>query len=195
MVNYAITQIKLDPTVSALDRNYVIDMLNSQKNNPEIDRKVVQNIMAEVQRVSAQAVVDLANEGKIDQKVANMFTRRIITTPNRNMKFMTRIKYIFKFQSRRFKVRKKVARTKRNARPNVQAKSRQEIHNEKHSNQSALSRIAMFWELWTPILDQNLKNDEKQWLLLIFYFAVPTVFRQDGERTDSRIRTQKEIRY
>lgn len=179
MVNYAITQIKLDPTVSALDRNYVIDMLNSQKNNPEIDRKVVQNIMAEVQRVSAQAVVDLANEGKIDQKVANMFTRRIITTPNRNMKFMTRIKYIFKFQSRRFKVRKKVARTKRNARPNVQAKSRQEIHNEKHRI-SQLIKNAMF-ESVNTYLDQ-IENDENSGS--VNFIRSSYSFRQERGKTD-----------
>jgi Na+/H+ antiporter len=143
MVNYAITQVKQDPTISTLDRNYVIDMLNSQKSNTEIDRKVVQEVMSKAQQASVQAVVDLANEGKIDQKIANRFSRRMVTMPNRRIGFITRMRYIFKFQIKRFKTRKKAARLKEEATQTVPSKSRQEIHDERHKiNQ--LIKNAMF---------------------------------------------------
>lgn len=73
MVDYAIAQVKQDPTVTMIDRNYVLDMLNSQKNHTGVDRKQIQKILAQTQQVTVQAVNDLASQGKIDKKIASRF--------------------------------------------------------------------------------------------------------------------------
>lgn len=180
MVNYAITQVKQDPTISTLDRNYVIDMLNSQKSNTEIDRKEVQKIMADAQKTSVQAVVDLANAGKIDQKVANMFSRRMVTMPNRRIGFMTRIRYILKFQLRRFKQRKKTTRIKQRTAQKVPLKTRQEIHDERHEiNQ--LIKNAMFDSV-NDYLDQIETEENRN---SVNFVRSSYSFRQDRSAVNS----------
>lgn len=143
MVNYAISQVKQDSTIALLDRNYVIDMLNSQKNNTEVDRKQVQEIMAGAQQVSVQAVVDLAAEGKIDQKIANLFSRRMITAPSNHLGFWTRVKYIFKYQLRRFKSRKKTKQIKQRIQAAIPKQTRQQIHDQRQQT-NLLIKDAMF---------------------------------------------------
>lgn len=143
MVNYAISQVKQDPTISLLDRNYVIDMLNSQKNNPEVDRKQVQEIMAATQQVSVQAIVDLAAEVKIDQKIANRFSRGMITASNNHLGFGTRIKYIFKYQLRRFKSRKRTKQIRQRMKETIPQQTRQQIHDQRQQT-NHLIKDAMF---------------------------------------------------
>jgi monovalent cation/hydrogen antiporter len=110
MVDYAIAQVKQDPTVTMIDRNYVLDMLNSQKNHTGVDRKQIQKILAQTQQVTVQAVNDLASQGKIDKKIASRFSRRLATTPNNHVGFFVRFKYIAKYQLRRFKSRQRAQR-------------------------------------------------------------------------------------
>ncbi|GAD16327.1 sodium:proton antiporter [Lentilactobacillus otakiensis] len=157
MVNYAIAQVKLDPTVSILDRNYVIDMLNSQKNNTEVDRKQVQEIMTGTQQASVQAVVELANEGKIEQKIADAFSRRMITNSNSNIGITKRLKYIFKYQSRRFRNRKKVAKVKQRIKNTVPQQKRQQVFKERRQT-NHLIKTAMFKGA-NDYLDQ-IENDQ-----------------------------------
>lgn len=106
MVAYAISKVKSDGTISLVDRNYIIDMLNSQKNNRATNRTEIRNIMTHAREIEAQVVVDALNEGKISQQFANIFSRRMVAASGRSSGFWTRIKYLIHLQTHRFKKRK-----------------------------------------------------------------------------------------
>ncbi|WP_040472010.1 cation:proton antiporter [Lentilactobacillus kisonensis] len=105
MVNYAISKVKNDATISLVDRNYIIDMLNSQKNNPATNRKEIREIMNRTKEIEAQVVVDALSQGQISQQFANIFSRRIVATSGRGSGFWKRLQYLFRLQTHRFKKR------------------------------------------------------------------------------------------
>lgn len=155
MVDYAISQIKLDQSVEIQDRNYVIDMLSSQKANAEVDRKQVQEIMANTQQVSVQAIVDLANEGKIDQGIADAFSQRLITNSNSHITISTRLKHLVKHQLRRYKIRKKTPTGK----PSDPTQTKRKIHDQ-HRQLNQIIKDTIFKSV-NDYLDE-IENDENR---------------------------------
>lgn len=155
MVDYAISQIKLDQSVEIQDRNYVIDMLSSQKANAEVNRKQVQEIMANTQQVSVQAIVDLANEGKIDQGIADAFSQRLITNSNSHITISTRLKHLVKHQLRRYKIRKKTPTGK----PSDPTQNKRKIHDQ-HRQLNQIIKDTIFKSV-NDYLDE-IENDENR---------------------------------
>lgn len=155
MVDYAISQIKLDQSVEIQDRNYVIDMLSSQKANAEVNRKQVQEIMANTQQVSVQAIVDLANEGKIDQGIADAFSQRLITNSNSHITISTRLKHLVKHQLRRYKIRKKTPTGK----PSDPTQTKRKIHDQ-HRQLNQIIKDTIFKSV-NDYLDE-IENDENR---------------------------------
>ncbi|AQW20850.1 sodium:proton antiporter [Lentilactobacillus curieae] len=83
MVNYSIQQIRSDPTINLVDRNYVMDLLDSQKKQGTTNKKQVQEIMNQINSIQYQTIVETLGDNKIDRKLANFAARRFLVNPNR----------------------------------------------------------------------------------------------------------------
>lgn len=93
MVDYSIQQLKNNTTANNRDKDYVIDILLSQKGQ-RVNRKQVMDLMSQTVQVVQQTLTDLANEGKINDKVANIIAQRSSMSTNR--RFSNYFKFLLK---------------------------------------------------------------------------------------------------
>ncbi|KRM04642.1 cation:proton antiporter [Lentilactobacillus farraginis] len=110
MVNYSIAKIKAQESIPLADRNYVIDMLASQKQGQNADKEQINTILNQTRKVEIDAITNLLAAGKIPQSVANRISRRMVMTPDRRGSFLTKLRFLFRV---RFPSRK-TRRIKRN---------------------------------------------------------------------------------
>ncbi|MGP3639318.1 cation:proton antiporter [Lentilactobacillus hilgardii] len=96
MVNYSISQVKAQESVPLADRNYVIDMLASQKQGGNIDKTQINDIMNQTHKVEIDAITGLLTAGKIPQNVANQISRRMMMTPGQRGGFLTKLQFLFR---------------------------------------------------------------------------------------------------
>lgn len=94
MVDYSIARIKELPTTTLADRNYVIDMLTSQKKSKRADKKAVRDLMAQTHDIEIQATTEVLSNDHVPEQFSNELSRRIAlhTTPGRG--FWKRIKFM-----------------------------------------------------------------------------------------------------
>ncbi len=98
MVDYSIARIKSQPSISLTDRNYVIDMLGSQKQGQVADKEQLKKIMDQTHKIEIQVVSDLLSKGQIPKSIANQISRRLVAAPQGNRGFGSRFKLFFKIQ-------------------------------------------------------------------------------------------------
>ncbi|MCH4163701.1 MAG: sodium:proton antiporter [Lentilactobacillus diolivorans] len=95
MVNYSIAKVKDRQSIPLVDRNYVIDMLTSQKSGQSASRQQIKTILSQTREVEVQTVLDLLSNGQIPQQIANVISRRLVTTPSNAGGFFKRLKYFW----------------------------------------------------------------------------------------------------
>lgn len=95
MVNYSIAKVKDRQSIPLVDRNYVIDMLTSQKSGQSASRQQIKTILSQTREVEVQTVLDLLSNGQISQQIANVISRRLVTTPSNAGGFFKRLKYFW----------------------------------------------------------------------------------------------------
>ncbi|MFT8400484.1 MAG: sodium:proton antiporter [Lentilactobacillus diolivorans] len=95
MVNFSIAKVKDRQSVPLVDRNYVIDMLASQKSGQSASRQQIKTILSQTREVEVQTVLDLLSNGQIPQQIANVISRRLVTTPSNAGGFFKRLKYFW----------------------------------------------------------------------------------------------------
>ena len=83
MVNFSISQIRSDSTIDLVDRNYVMDLLDSQKKQGSINKKQIREIMDQINAIQYQTIVEALGDDKLDRKIANFAARRFLVNPNR----------------------------------------------------------------------------------------------------------------
>lgn len=108
MINYAIHEIKQNNKVNLTDRNYVIEMLNSQRQQQRLNRKEIQKIRKQVMVVEKEAIINLLSAGRIPQSTANIIARRALINPYESGGFISRISFWFKIHFFRHKRKKQV---------------------------------------------------------------------------------------
>ncbi|MDH5106853.1 sodium:proton antiporter [Lentilactobacillus diolivorans] len=95
MVNYSIAKVKDRQSIPLVDRNYVIDMLTSQKSGQSASRQQIKTILSQTREVEVQTVLYLLSNGQIPQQIANVISRRLVTTPSNAGGFFKRLKYFW----------------------------------------------------------------------------------------------------
>ncbi|WP_268913387.1 cation:proton antiporter [Lentilactobacillus sp. SPB1-3] len=111
MVDYASNRVKQAPNIEIADRNYVLDMLASQKKTGHTDSKKIRVIMNEINNIQYQAMMDSLGNSETDKRIANMLSRRFVANPDTNGGFGQKIKLTLRLLSSRRrskKVRQKI---------------------------------------------------------------------------------------
>ena len=112
MVDYSIQQLKNNSTAAQTDRDYVIDTLISQKGQ-QADRKQLMPIMKQTIDVAQRTLTDLANQGAISSKVANISAQRAAVSTNR--RFSNYLRFLLKrYSPKSLANRKKLKERKQN---------------------------------------------------------------------------------
>ncbi|WP_369689688.1 cation:proton antiporter [Lentilactobacillus kosonis] len=111
MVDYSSTRIKQAPNIDISDRNYVLEMLASQKKSGHTDSKKINDIMREINNIQYQSMMDLLGSSETDKRIANMLSRRFVTNPDTQGSFIKKLRLTFRllFSRRRTKkIRRRV---------------------------------------------------------------------------------------
>lgn len=98
MVDYSIQRLKNNTSANPRDRDYVIDTLVSQKGQ-QVDRKQVMPLMRQTVQVVQQTLTDLSNQGKINNKVANIIAQRASMSTDR--RFSNYLRFLLRRFSRK----------------------------------------------------------------------------------------------
>ncbi len=106
MADYSISQIKQEETIPIIDRNYVIDMLNSQKKRGHINRDEVQEITNQTNKLIQDKLYSMLTDNQIPDRFAKAIARRGVSRSHQRGNFWSRLGFWIKVQFVRKKTKK-----------------------------------------------------------------------------------------